>query len=300
MSFKTLTNQALVALIMVIALVGIPFLPMNHLRLDAQPNPATTLTQTTLSALVANTGNSNFITLTSATGVVAGYRLVVITGGMVEAMDVQSSYVSGTTIPVTRGVAGTARYAHNSGDVVFIQRAALFNSDPLGGQGTGSPRVQCVSSTSSTGATAVTVSTTTPTPYVSLPSGNVFYCVGGTAGQWVQTLRNGYAVGTAGGTHVLAYTVAGALYTVPGAHTIGTSGALAMTLAPPTKDMDGVIMVITASTAQAHTVTYTAGFSQSTTSSDVATFGGAVNDGMVIYADAGVWRVISTRNVTIA
>lgn len=301
MSFKTITNQALVAVIVMLALVGVPYLPLNHAaQLAAQPVLTQTLTQTTLNGAVTNASSSNSIILTSATGVVAGYRLVVITGGQVEAMDVDSSWVSGTTIPVKRGIAGTARYAHNSGDVVFIQRPALFYSDPLSGAGTGAPKVACSSSTSGTGASAVTISNTTATPYVSLPSGNVFYCVGGTSGQWVQTLRNGFTMGASGGTHAIAYTAAGALYTVPGLHTIGTAGALAMTLAPPTKDEDGIILVITATTAQAHTVTYTAGFSQNTTSSDVCTFGGAINDGMVIYADTGVWRISSTRNVTCA
>lgn len=295
MSFKTVTNQALIAIMLAIALIAGPMI-VAPVQLNAQVNPVQTLTQTTLSAAVgtaaagantsSNTGGSN-ISVTSATGFTVGYRVFVITGGLTEAMDITA--VSGTVITVTRGVAGTTRHYHASGDVLLVQRAALFNS-----QG---PTSNCVSATTSTGATALVASTTTPTPWVDIAHGDIYYCAGT---QWVQTVRNGFPLGMDGATHAFLYTVAGALFPVPGIHSIGTGGALAMTLAPPTKDRDGMIMIITASTAQAHTVTYTAGFSQSTTSSDVATFGGAVNDGMVIVAVGGVWQVISTRNVTIA
>lgn len=78
--------------------------------------------------------------------------------------------------------------------------------------------------------------------------------------------------------------------------------ATAATLAAPTAGVhDGKIMVITAGTAQAHTVTQTTpGFNNASTSGDVATFGGAIGDSMVIMAYNGVWNTISLRNVTLA
>lgn len=294
MSFKTITNQAMIAVLVILALVAIP---ASTATLSAQgrntnqtpPNPVQTLTQTTLSADVGSTTSpgTSIITVTSATSFTAGNRVVIITAGAVEAMDIVS--VSGTSITVNRAAAGTTRHYHASGDVVFTQRQALFSV-------TGPPTNGCASATTGTGATAVVTSTTTPTPWVDLAGGNVYYCAGI---QWFQTVRNGFSTGAEGSAHPLTYTALGALFPVPGLHIInGTT--LAMTIAPPTKDMDGMIMYIISQTASAQTVTYTAGFSQSTTSSDVATFGGAVNDGFAIVARAGVWQVLYTRNVTIA
>jgi hypothetical protein len=94
--------------------------------------------------------------------------------------------------------------------------------------------------------------------------------------------------------------VAGAINIANGVVFIGSAGALAVTLGDPPLDMDGCELVIQASTAQAHTVTYTAGFNGGTTSNDVATFGGAVGDNLVLRAKAGLWLVQSKVNVTIA
>lgn len=290
MSFKTLTNQAMIALMLAIVLVMTPSVSITGQGRNSSttpPNPVTTLTQTTLSAAVI--ANTDVITVASATGFTVGNRVAIVTANAVEAADIRT--ISGTTITLNRSNAGTGRYPHASGDVVFTQRGALFQNGP--------PKSACVSTTTGTGASAVTIATIGPTPWIDLAAGDIYYCVGGTTGQWVRTLRNGNAVGDTGSTHVFTYTAAGALFLVPGVHVInGTT--LAMTIAPPTKDMDGMVLMILSLTASAQTLTYTAGFSQTTTSSDIATFGGAVNDGLVIVADAGVWHVISTRNVTIA
>jgi len=73
------------------------------------------------------------------------------------------------------------------------------------------------------------------------------------------------------------------------------------TLASPTSGTDdGKQLVIISKTAAAHVITCTAGFGGGTTARDVATFGGAINDGLVLVAVDGVWWVSSTRNVTIA
>lgn len=73
----------------------------------------------------------------------------------------------------------------------------------------------------------------------------------------------------------------------------------AITIDNPPTNMTGAELKIVSTTANAHTVTYTAGFGGGTTSRDVATWGGAINDGMVIVAYNGVWYVSSTRNVTL-
>lgn len=79
------------------------------------------------------------------------------------------------------------------------------------------------------------------------------------------------------------------------------AGVAAMTLAAPTAGIDdGKTLTIIAATANAHTVTQTTpGFNSASTSGDVATFGGAIGDNMVIRAYNGAWHVITLRNVTL-
>jgi hypothetical protein len=78
------------------------------------------------------------------------------------------------------------------------------------------------------------------------------------------------------------------------------AGVCAMTLAAPTTAQDGVTVTIMSNTANAHTVTYTAGFYGDTTSSDVATFAAKVGASMTIQAQAGKWGVVALANVTLA
>lgn len=87
---------------------------------------------------------------------------------------------------------------------------------------------------------------------------------------------------------------------------ITKASAAALTLASPTAGSaesgghDGVVIEFVSTTAQAHTVTCTAGFGGGTTSRDVATFGGAINDGFAIEAYSGVWYLKpGSRNVTL-
>ena len=80
------------------------------------------LTQTTLSAAVAV--DQNFIVVASAAGFAAGNYILIDQ----EVMLVQSSYVSGTTIPVVRGKEGTATSAH----VVTAKVKTYLGSDSTG------------------------------------------------------------------------------------------------------------------------------------------------------------------------
>lgn len=98
------------------------------------------------------------------------------------------------------------------------------------------------------------------------------------------------------------YLVAGAITDLNGGQVLlsGTA-ARAMTLAAPSVNDNGVKLTIIATTAFAHTVTQTTpGFNNGSTASDVATFGGAVGDNIVLIAYNGIWYVQSTRNVTLA
>lgn len=79
------------------------------------------------------------------------------------------------------------------------------------------------------------------------------------------------------------------------------SGVAAMTLADPAAGLEGAVVVFTATTANAHTVSNAAGsgFNAGGAASDVATFGGAVGDGFAIVAAGQKWNVIVTKNVTL-
>lgn len=78
--------------------------------------------------------------------------------------------------------------------------------------------------------------------------------------------------------------------------------AAALTLVAPTATTeDGIRIVFVATTAAAHTVTATTiGFNAGDTASDVATFGGAIGDGLTIEAYQGEWYILNSINIILA
>lgn len=82
------------------------------------------LVKTTTSAAVA--AGDSVVNLTSATSVTAG-RLILVDN---EFMQVQSSYTSGTAVPVLRGRNGSAALAHVSGATAVHGDAADFANPP--------------------------------------------------------------------------------------------------------------------------------------------------------------------------
>lgn len=86
---------------------------------------------------------------------------------------------------------------------------------------------------------------------------------------------------------------------------ITKAGVAAMTLGDPTATThDGVRLTFISTTAQAHTLDNSAGsgfFSSGGASKDVATFGGAIGDGLVIEAYQGKWYIVpgGSLNVTL-
>lgn len=243
---------------------------------------AVTVTPTTLSAAI--TASQNLLTVASATGF-AKNQILVVDG---EAMWVGGSYVSGTTVPVIRGMYGTRPSAHGSGAVVYcVPGSYTSNFTPPAG-------------------TLVAAADVLALPLIVINKDGVgIWDVEGassTTSTWQQLSQNGSPIdgvpqGSVASAPVI-YTSAGAITPQPGA--VGINGTtLAMTIVDPTRSQDGMRMVIYAVNASAHTLTYTAGFGGGTTARDVATFGGAVNDAIIIWANAGVWWVESTRNVTL-
>jgi hypothetical protein len=73
----------------------------------------------------------------------------------------------------------------------------------------------------------------------------------------------------------------------------------AYTLVDPTPGSAGRRLTIMAGTADAYTVTNTTGYNGAGTTGDVATFGGAKGDNMVIRASATQWLIEDLRNVTV-
>lgn len=82
---------------------------------------------------------------------------------------------------------------------------------------------------------------------------------------------------------------------------ITKAGVAAMTIVDPTATThDGVALTFIATTANAHTLSNAAGsgfFSSGGATKDVATFGGAIGDGLAIIAYQGKWY-LDPRGVT--
>jgi hypothetical protein len=90
-----------------------------------------------------------------------------------------------------------------------------------------------------------------------------------------------------------SYSAAGAI-ALPAAGSDGIAvingtGALAMTLANPTKDMDGNMLYIIANGKAAHTVTYTAGVGNGGGTMDVGTYNATEATGCALVAANGFW-----------
>lgn len=90
-----------------------------------------------------------------------------------------------------------------------------------------------------------------------------------------------------------SYSAAGAIsLPAPGSDAVAVingTGALAMTLANPTKDMDGSMLYVIANGKAAHTVTYTAGVGNGGSSMDVGTYNATEATGCALVACNGFW-----------
>ena len=73
------------------------------------------------------------------------------------------------------------------------------------------------------------------------------------------------------------------------------AGVAAMTLAGPAADQTNTVRFVSL-TANAHTITYTAGFYANTTSSDVATFPSTAGAVFTIVARNGLWNAVATAD----
>jgi hypothetical protein len=89
----------------------------------------------------------------------------------------------------------------------------------------------------------------------------------------------------------------GAITSIAGGHVYLTkAGVGVMTLAAPFAD--GAELTITSTTANAHTVTITAGLAGAGGGADVLTFGGAIGDSITLTSYGGNWHKKAVINVT--
>lgn len=98
-----------------------------------------------------------------------------------------------------------------------------------------------------------------------------------------------------------ALTDAGAITIKNGVVTLNKAGVIAATLADPIATTDDFKRLsIVALTAQANTVTSASSFGGGGAGKDVATFGGAIGDGLHLMAYQGKWYVTGVYGVTLA
>lgn len=85
----------------------------------------------------------------------------------------------------------------------------------------------------------------------------------------------------------------------PGVYNVTKAGVAALTLAAPTAGVDdGVVITVTSSTANAHTLTATGLLQTGTASVNVATFAAQAGAGVTLMAVNGKWNVISSVGIT--
>lgn len=116
------------------------------LCLSAPLHAQVTIDSTTLSANVTATQGTVTVAAVTCTGCTFGNSSIIYVDS--EAMCVNGSYVSGTTVPVTRGCLGTAAAAHNIKNqlgnvdtIVFVGPANRFHQGSVSFPGTGDPPV---------------------------------------------------------------------------------------------------------------------------------------------------------------
>ena len=83
-------------------------------------------------------------------------------------------------------------------------------------------------------------------------------------------------------------------------YVITKAGVCAITLEAPSKAQNGLRLTFRSATANAHTVTYTAGFLGGTTASDIGTFAASVGASCTFEANGGTWGILALASVTVA
>jgi hypothetical protein len=99
---------------------------------------------------------------------------------------------------------------------------------------------------------------------------------------------------------IKTYSVNGAI-TIPDRDQLiylNKAGVAAMTLAAPSKAQDGLMLQISSTTANAHTVTATGLFKTGAATVNLATFAAFAGAGFTVRASQGLWNVVSSVAIT--
>ncbi len=102
---------------------------------------------------------------------------------------------------------------------------------------------------------------------------------------------------------IVTYSVSGAIAipTVDTVVVLDKAGVAAMTLGAPTADLDGMILTITSTTANAHTVTATSLINDGLTGvpHTTVTFAAFAGATITLMALAGLWQVVAIQNAPV-
>ncbi len=89
-----------------------------------------------------------------------------------------------------------------------------------------------------------------------------------------------------------SYSASGAITPVAGIHIMNGTSTLTMTLADPTKDQDGSIMILVSNGKGAHTVTSASGVGNGGSTMNVGTYNTTESTGCILVAINGFWVLV--------
>lgn len=264
------------------------------LGLSAPAFAQTVTPNTTLCAAVALTDTQ--VCLASTTGVKNQTGLYIDQEYMTVLLSANQTI--GTTnayVPVTRGnrAAGSGPTIHNNSRVVWVSETPADTVVP------GSNGFNLSTTQNDVGPCTRGLQTYLPHIYPNLGQMRDCNSSGGTAaGYWVDFNPMGGNQKPAG-TPIVLLTTNGALAVTSGNYVITKAGVLADTLAAPTAGtQDGTLIVLTSSTANAHTLTATGLLQTGSANVNVATFAASAGASLTLMAYNGKWIVLSSNQIT--
>lgn len=277
MIMKTLLKLSLA----LVGMLGAPLMAQN-----LTPNTTLSAAQTATATTVCLTATTNVV---NQTGVYVDqeYELVQISNN--------STVPAGPTcLPVSRSNrgAGSGPFAHNSGAVAWL--ALTPSSSVVPGANGFNLRSRAFPAGPCVRANETYLPAIFPAAGVMLDCNQSAITTGGV---WVN-YNNGNTQNETQ-TAVVALTTNGALTVTSGNYVITKAGVLADTLGAPTAGIqDGTIIVLTSSTANAHTLTATGLLQTGTAFVNLATFAAQPGAGLVLQAFNGKWIVLSSVGIT--
>ncbi len=260
-----------------------------------QASAQTVTPNTTLSA--AQTSTATTVCLASTTGIVNQTGVYVDQEYELVQISNNSTVAAGPTcVPVSRGNRGAvgAPMAHANGAIAWLAYTPASSAVPGANGFSMRSRVSLPSGPCVRGNEPY-LPTIFPDAGIMLDCNQSTVTTGG---MWVN-FNAGNSQNQVSGTPQVALTTSGAIVVATGNYVITKAGVLADTLAAPTAGIqDGVIIIITSATANAHTLTATGLFGTGTSAVNVATFAAQLGSGLMLEAYQGKWLVLSSVGIT--